>query len=141
MTADAIGHQGEDRATGPSLKPQLIGQAENALRALLDRTLAGTGLAYRHWIALSLAVGNDEPVAQDALIERITGVLKVDGTAARDGRRRHVRSFEIRRRRARVFGRSGDPFSTPKGRLRFLHPATGRMTGMPYRRSCRRWHL
>jgi DNA-binding MarR family transcriptional regulator len=84
MTTDAIGHQGKGTATGPSLNPQVIGQAENALRALLDRTLAGTGLAYRHWIALSLTVGNDAPVAQDELIERITGVLKVDDTAARE---------------------------------------------------------
>ena len=67
---------------GPSLNPQVIGRAENALRALLERTLAGTGLAYRHWIALSLTVGNDVPVDQDELIDRITGVLKVDDTTA-----------------------------------------------------------
>ena len=84
MTTDAMGRQAKGTATGPSLNPQVIGQAENALRALLERTLAGTGLSYRHWIALSLAVGNDVPVAQDALIERITAVLKVDDTAARE---------------------------------------------------------
>ena len=68
--------------------------------------------------------GAREPLCGVGLMPRV-----LDGTAARDGRRRHVRSFEIRRRRARVFGRSGNPFSTPKGRLWFLHPATGRMDG------------
>jgi hypothetical protein len=38
------------------------GRAENALRALLERTLAGTDLAYRHWVALSVIAGSETPV-------------------------------------------------------------------------------
>jgi hypothetical protein len=84
MTTDARDRQGRGVVTGPSLNPQVIGRAENALRALLERALAGTGLAYRHWIALSLTVGNEGPVDQDELIDRISGVLKIDDTTARE---------------------------------------------------------
>jgi hypothetical protein len=49
MTTDATSRDGEGVPTGPSLKPQIIGQVENALRALLERTLVGTGIAYPHW--------------------------------------------------------------------------------------------
>jgi hypothetical protein len=84
MTTEASSRQGSGVATGPSLNPQVIGRAENALRALLERTLAGTGLEYRHWIALSLSLGNDVPVSEDELIDRITAVLQVDHTTARE---------------------------------------------------------
>ena len=38
--------------------PQLIGQTEKTLQALLRRALAGTGLDERQWVALRLA---DQP--------------------------------------------------------------------------------
>ena len=84
MTTEETGQHTRDADTGPSLNPQVIGQAENALRALLERSLVGTGLAYRHWIALSIAVGNEVALDQDELVGRIAGVLKVDDTAARE---------------------------------------------------------
>lgn len=84
MTPDATDREGRGVATGPTLNPQVIGQAENALRALLERTLAGTGLEYRHWIALTLTVGNEVPVGEGELVARVAGVLKVDATTARE---------------------------------------------------------
>ncbi len=38
-----------------TLNPQIIGQAENALRAILSRALARTGGGtYQQWVALSV---------------------------------------------------------------------------------------
>jgi hypothetical protein len=62
----------------------VIGQAEDALRALLERSLAGTGLAYRHWIALTVAVGNDVALDQDEFVGRIAGVLRADAATAHE---------------------------------------------------------
>lgn len=84
MTTDASDRRGGGVAAGLSLSPQVIGQAENALRALLERTLGGTGLEYRDWIALSLAVGNEGPVSEGELTGRVAGVLKIDDTTARE---------------------------------------------------------
>lgn len=39
--------------------PQLIGQAEKTLNALLDRFLVGTGLTEAHWVTLRLAQAYD----------------------------------------------------------------------------------
>jgi hypothetical protein len=65
MTTEARSREGEGVPTGPSLNPQIIGQAENALRALLERTLAGTSLAYRHWVALSVIAGSEAPARRE----------------------------------------------------------------------------
>jgi DNA-binding MarR family transcriptional regulator len=83
MTTDATSREREGVPTGPSLNPQIIGQAENALRALLERTLAGTGLAYRHWVALSVIAGSEAPADENELAVRVKGVLKVDEASAR----------------------------------------------------------
>jgi DNA-binding MarR family transcriptional regulator len=84
MTTEETGQHTRDADTGPSLNPQVIGQAENALRALLERSLVGTGLAYRHWIALSIAVGNEVALDQDELVGRIAGVLRADTATAHE---------------------------------------------------------
>src|SRR5262249_22289332 len=52
-----------------------IGQAENALRALLERTLAGTRPSYRHWGALSGIAGSAAPADEDEVAERVEGGL------------------------------------------------------------------
>jgi hypothetical protein len=67
MTTDATSREREGAPPGPSLNQQIIGQAENALRALLERTLAGTGLAYRHWVALSVIAGSAAPADENEL--------------------------------------------------------------------------
>jgi hypothetical protein len=67
----------------PTLNSQIIGQAENALRAILNRALARTGGGtYRDWVALTLAAANDGAIDRDQLIGRLTGALKIDDAAA-----------------------------------------------------------
>jgi hypothetical protein len=83
MTADATSRQEDEVRTAPSINPQIIGQAENALRALLERTLAGTGLAYRHWVALSVIAGSEAPADENELAVRVEDVLKVDDATVR----------------------------------------------------------
>jgi hypothetical protein len=68
--------------TNPTLNPQLLGQAENAHRALLGRFLAGTGVAYQHWVALTLVASSGAAIDRDALVSRVNGALKVDQAAA-----------------------------------------------------------
>jgi hypothetical protein len=79
MTADATSRQEDEVHTAPSINPQIIGQAENALRALLERTLAGTGLAYRHWVALSVIAGSEAPADENELAVRVEDVLSARG--------------------------------------------------------------
>jgi hypothetical protein len=56
--------------------PQVIGQTEKALNALLDRELAGT-ISEPEWVALTLAVMGGERVNRDELAMRITYGLKI----------------------------------------------------------------
>ena len=83
MTIDGTSREREGVPTGPSLNPQIIGQAENALRALLERTLTGTGLAYAHWIAFNVIVASEAPVDEDELAGRVEGLLKADDATVR----------------------------------------------------------
>lgn len=64
-------------STTPPFSPQVIGQTEKALNAILDRQLAGTGLTEPQWVALALTVGAGEAVDRHALVGRLAGVLKV----------------------------------------------------------------
>jgi hypothetical protein len=41
--------------TAPSLNGQVIGQAQHAVQAVLDRLLARTGTTFHQWVALNLA--------------------------------------------------------------------------------------
>jgi len=54
-----------------------IGQAENALRAILDHQLAATQLTYAQWVTLSVIARNGSAVPHDQLIQRVSGVLKL----------------------------------------------------------------
>jgi hypothetical protein len=67
--------------TTPTLNGQVIGQAEHATRAVLDRLLARTGTTFHHWVALNLIAVNDEAIDRDQLIARMTGALKIDAAA------------------------------------------------------------
>jgi DNA-binding MarR family transcriptional regulator len=55
---------------------QLIGQAESALGAILDRELTGTGLTQPRWVILTLAVLNDGTIEHNELVGRAVRVLK-----------------------------------------------------------------
>lgn len=67
--------------TTPTLNGQVIGQAEHATRAVLDRVLARTGTTFHHWVALNLTAVSGAAIDRDQLIGRMTGALKIDESA------------------------------------------------------------
>jgi hypothetical protein len=66
-----------------TLNPQILGQAEKAHAALLDRILAGTPNTYQHWVAFNIIGAADGRIDTDAFVERMTGGLKIDDATAR----------------------------------------------------------
>ena len=60
----------------------LIGQTENALRAILDRELAGTGLTAPQWMVLTLTTAAGGPIARDRLAGRLASALKLSESQA-----------------------------------------------------------
>jgi hypothetical protein len=58
------------------LNSQILSQAANATRALLERTLADTGLTYGHWATLRLTVDNPA-IAREHLAGKLVNALKV----------------------------------------------------------------
>jgi hypothetical protein len=60
----------------PQFGTQLIGQTENALGAILDRTLSGSGLTRQHWITLTVAVMSGGTMSLDQLVNRVTGFCR-----------------------------------------------------------------
>jgi DNA-binding MarR family transcriptional regulator len=76
-------HQGGAMATAPTLSTQVIGQAERALGALMDRVLARIGGTFHQWVALNLATAGGGSIDRDQLRSRMTGALKIDDAAAR----------------------------------------------------------
>jgi hypothetical protein len=69
-------------ATTPTLNPQVIGQAERALGALMDRVLATTGGTFHQWVALTLTTAAGGTIDRDQLLSRMTGALKTDDATA-----------------------------------------------------------
>jgi DNA-binding MarR family transcriptional regulator len=68
--------------TTPTFSPQILGQTEKALNAILDRLLIPAGLTEPQWVALTLAVVGGESIGADQLISRVSGALKVTAAAA-----------------------------------------------------------
>jgi DNA-binding MarR family transcriptional regulator len=67
----------------PILTGQHIGQAHYATRALLETSLAKTGVPFASWLMASFIATAGPVVTEAAAFERITDGLKVDdGTAA-----------------------------------------------------------
>ncbi|TDD42478.1 MarR family transcriptional regulator [Nonomuraea terrae] len=62
--------------------PDNSGQAEDAHRALLERTLAGTGLTYRSWVTLKIAAVSGPAVQHEQLAGRAAGAQKIHALAA-----------------------------------------------------------
>ena len=60
----------------------LIGQTENALNAILDRRLEGTGLTERHWVTLAITASGALTTG-DELAQAVAGALKVTERNAR----------------------------------------------------------
>jgi hypothetical protein len=68
--------------TTPTLTTQVIGQAENALGALMNRVLTTTGGTFHQWVALNLTAASGGTIDRDQLVGRMTGALKIDDAAA-----------------------------------------------------------
>ncbi len=66
----------------PVLTSPMIGQTENALRAVLMRTLNGTELDYYRWVALKVVSDSREPLSAYDLVARLKGALKIDDATA-----------------------------------------------------------
>lgn len=66
----------------PTFGTQIIGQTENALNAILDRQLAGTGLSEPQWVTLTIAVMSAESVDRARFISRVAGALKITDAEA-----------------------------------------------------------
>jgi DNA-binding MarR family transcriptional regulator len=59
-----------------AMNPQVIGQAENAHRAMLERILSVTGGTYHEWVGLTLTASAGGPVARAEVVARMVGALK-----------------------------------------------------------------
>jgi DNA-binding MarR family transcriptional regulator len=60
----------------PTLTPQLIGQTEKTLNAILDRRLAESGLTEPQWVALTLAVMGKGEIGRDQLAAQVSAAAK-----------------------------------------------------------------
>jgi hypothetical protein len=69
-------------ATTLSFSPQLIGQTEKTLNAILDRELTGTDVTESQWVTLTLTVTSGGTVDRDQLIARVAGGLRISEAEA-----------------------------------------------------------
>ncbi len=69
-------------ATVQTLNPQIIGQTERALGALMNKVLAAAGGTFPQWVALTITAGVDDGIDRERLIERLADALAVDASAA-----------------------------------------------------------
>jgi DNA-binding MarR family transcriptional regulator len=78
----------------PLLTTRMIGETENALRALLTKTLRGTGLDYQRWVVLSIVARTQSSISAATLATRISESLKIEAPTAvaliDDLRGRHI---------------------------------------------------
>src|SRR5260370_34799017 len=73
---------GAAMSTYPTLTPQVIGQAEKTLNAILYRLLAGPGLTEAQWITLTLTAGGAGSAGRGQLLAKVAHGLKVDEAQA-----------------------------------------------------------
>ncbi len=66
----------------PTLNPQVLGQAENAHRALLDRLLAQDGIEYGEWVVLAITAAAAGHLQRETLVERITSTQQIEDSVA-----------------------------------------------------------
>ena len=71
-------------STDPTLTPQIIGQAEKTMNAILFRLLAGPGLTEAQWITLTLTAAGGGPTSRGQLVAQVAHGLKVSETQARE---------------------------------------------------------
>jgi DNA-binding MarR family transcriptional regulator len=69
-------------AATPAFTPQVLGQTEKALNAILERQLAGTPLTEALWITLSVTMASGETAASGQLLERLQELLRISAAEA-----------------------------------------------------------
>jgi predicted transcriptional regulator len=70
-------------STPPTFSPQVIGQTEKAMNAILDRLLVGTELTEPEWVTLTVTANSGPTVDREQLIDRLVGAVKVSQARAR----------------------------------------------------------
>jgi hypothetical protein len=60
----------------PSFSPQIIGETEKALNAILERLLAPAGLTEPQWITLSVTAASGGAVEREQLVARLVAAAK-----------------------------------------------------------------
>ena len=68
--------------TDTTFTPQVLGETEKALNAILHRQLDGVGLTEHEWIALRLTVTAGGALPRQQLVARLAGALKVRAAVA-----------------------------------------------------------
>ena len=71
--------------TAPSLNGQVLGEAEHATRALLERVLRTTGITFHQWVILNGASLGGGSIARGAAVGRMVQALKIDEPTAQAG--------------------------------------------------------
>jgi DNA-binding MarR family transcriptional regulator len=67
----------------PPLTGQHIGEAENAIRAVLDALLAQTETTFHQWVALRVLAASGAGLERDLLVPRMTSGLKIEESPVR----------------------------------------------------------
>jgi hypothetical protein len=63
-----------------TLTPQILGQTENALRALLTRTLAGSGIGYHEWVLINATALSGGEADRAGITARAVDALKISSS-------------------------------------------------------------
>jgi hypothetical protein len=69
-------------ASNPTFTPQVLGETEKALNAILYRELDAVGLTEHQWIVLQLTRAAGGEIAREQLLGRLAGALKVGAADA-----------------------------------------------------------
>ena len=69
-------------STPHDFSPQVLGQTEKALNAILDRQLADSGVTEPQWVTLVLSVTGGGSIDHEQLVTRVSDALKVDEDTA-----------------------------------------------------------
>jgi DNA-binding MarR family transcriptional regulator len=71
-------------SSSTTLSPQIIGQAEKTMNAILFRLLAGPGLTEAQWITLTLTAAGGGATGRGQLAGQLAHALKVSQAQARE---------------------------------------------------------
>jgi DNA-binding MarR family transcriptional regulator len=65
-------------SVSPALNPQVIGQTERALGAVMTPLLARSGTSFEQWLVLTITMSGGGALGRDQLTARIAGARKID---------------------------------------------------------------